>query len=226
MNQKRIGVLLSGCGVRDGSEIHEAVLTLLALERAGAEPVCLAPDKPKTQVIDHRTGEPTTETRNVLVESARIARGRVTSLAEVDVAELDGLVIPGGFGAAMNLCDAATAGEKCVVDPEVTGLLRTLHAQNKPIAALCIAPVVLAGVFGAELHPTLTIGTDAESATLIEKLGARHEAVEPTQIVVDAENGFVTTPCYMSAGSIAEVATGAEKAVNALLSLTRVPVHS
>ena len=222
MNQKRIGVLLSGCGVKDGTEIQEAVLTLLALDRAGAVAVCMAPDKEKADVVDHITDKTVAQKRNVLTESARISRGSITSLKDVDAERLDGLVIPGGFGAAKNLCNFATEGEKCVVDPDVATLLRTLHGQNKPIAALCIAPTVLAGVFGQDLHPTLTIGTDPDTAAKLEKMGAKHEPVEPTQIVIDTENGFVTTPCYMSANSITEIATGTEKAVNALLSLARV----
>ena len=222
MNQKRIGVLLSGCGVKDGTEIHEAVLTLLALDRAGAVAICMAPDKDKADVIDHVTDKTVAQKRNVLTESARIARGNISNLKDVDPELLDGLVIPGGFGAAKNLCNFATEGEKCVVDPEVTTLLRALHGQHKPIAALCIAPTVLAAVFGQDLHPTLTIGADPETAAKIEKMGAKHEPVEPTQIVIDTENGFVTTPCYMSAQSIDEIATGTEKAVNAMLSLCRI----
>ncbi|MEZ4648727.1 MAG: isoprenoid biosynthesis glyoxalase ElbB [Candidatus Eisenbacteria bacterium] len=225
MNQKRIGVLLSGCGVKDGTEIHEAVLTLLALDRAGAVPICMAPDKEKADVVDHVTDKTSHEKRNVLAESARIARGNISNLKQVDPNLLDGLIIPGGYGAAKNLCNFATAGEKCVVDPDVAGLLRKLHEQDKPIAALCIAPTVLAGVFGKDLHPTLTVGNDPDTAAKIEKMGAKHEAVEPTQVVIDTENGFITTPCYMTAQSINEIATGTEKAVTALLSLTRVEAN-
>lgn len=217
--KKRIGVILSGCGVNDGSEIHEAVLALLALDRADAEAVCMAPDRPQADVVDHRAGKPSGETRNVLVESARIARGDIRDIAEVKAQELDGVILPGGFGAAKNLTTFAKDGPGCQVDPEVARLLREMHAAGKPIAALCIAPAVLAAVFGRDLGPELTIGTDKEVAASLEKMGARHRAVEPTEVVVDAGNRIVTTPCYMSATRIRDIATGAEGAVQELLAL-------
>jgi enhancing lycopene biosynthesis protein 2 len=217
----KVGVVLAGCGVQDGSEIHEAVLTLLALDRAGATAVIAAPDKDQKDVMDHRTGESTTGTRNVLTESARIARGDIQDLRELKAAELDALVLPGGFGAAKNLSTFAADGDACEVDPEVARLLREMHEAGKPIAALCIAPVVLAKVFGAELAPELTIGSDEATATALETMGARHHVAAATEILVDEHNRIVTTPCYMLAERISEVATGAEKAVGALLSMVR-----
>lgn len=219
MKKKRIGVVLSGCGVQDGAEIHEAVLAMLALDRAGAEIVCLAPDREQADVVDHRTGQKTNERRNVLVESARIARGQIRDVAGVDAAELDAVLLPGGFGAAKNLSTFAREGADCEVDPGVAKLLRELHRIGKPIAALCIAPAVLASVFGAELHPEITIGNDRSTAGALEKMGARHRNAGPTEVVVDRRNRIVTTPCYMLAGRISEVAQGAERAVAELLEL-------
>jgi len=219
MKPKRIGVVLSGCGVQDGAEIHEAVLTLLALDRAGAESVCMAPDRDQVDVVNHRTGQPTGERRNVLVEAARIARGKIRPVTEVRAAELDGIVLPGGYGAAKNVCTFAVDGAECRVDAGVATLLRDLHAAGKPIAALCIAPAVLAAVFGKSLQPELTIGNDPGTAKALESMGARHRPAAVTEVVVDHKNRLVTTPCYMYDARISEVATGAERAVQALLAL-------
>lgn len=220
MSQKRIGVVLAGCGVQDGAEIHEAVLTLLALDRAGVEIVCMAPDRDQVDVVDHRAGKPVGERRNVLVEAARIARGRIRDVASVRADELDGVVLPGGFGVAKNLCSFASAGPQCTVDPGVARLLRELHAADKPIAALCIAPAVVAALFGSTLHPEITIGNDAGTAQALEKMGARHRVAAVTDVVVDTKNKIVTTPCYMYGDArISEVAVGAERAVHELLQL-------
>jgi len=217
--KKRIGVILSGCGVNDGAEIHEAVLALLALDKAEAEAICMAPDRPQADVVDHLAGKTATETRNVLVESARIARGKIQDLADVQAADLDGVLLPGGFGAAKTLTTFAKDGPGCEVDPQVARLLREMHAAGKPIAALCIAPAVLAAVFGKDLNPEITIGTDEATAAALEKMGARHRAVKPTEVVVDAKNRMITTPCYMSATRIRDIATGAEGAVQKLLAM-------
>ena len=216
---KKIGVLLSGCGVKDGSEIHETVSTLIALDRAGARAFCVAPGKAQDGVVDHFSGKPADEKRCVLAESARIARGHIKALEDVDPADLDGLVIPGGFGAAKNLCTFATEGADCAVDGEVESLLRAIQGAGKPIGALCIAPVILARVFGPDLHPELTIGSDSGTAEKLEAMGARHVKCGATDVCVDRRNKMVTTPCYMLAGSIKEVAEGAEKLVEELLRL-------
>jgi enhancing lycopene biosynthesis protein 2 len=216
---KRVGLLLSGCGVRDGSEIHEAVCAMLALDRAGAEIVCIAPDREQAAVVNHRTGDGAKERRNVLVESARIARGQIQDVAQVAASDLDALLLPGGTGAAKNLCDFADAGAKAKADPGVARLLREMHAAKKPIGALCIAPAVLAAVLGPSVHPELTIGTDAETARSLEAMGARHVATPVTDIVVDRKNKIVTTACYMLATRISEIAAGAEKLVRALLEM-------
>ena len=215
---QRIGVVLSGCGVQDGSEIHEATLTLLALDRAGAAAVCLAPDKPQADVVNHVNGAAARETRYVLAEAARIARGKIQSLADARAEELDGVILPGGFGAAKNLCDFAGRGAQCQVDPALERLLRAVHGRGKPIGAICIAPAILARVFGAE-HPVLTIGDDHATASQLEAMGAVHRNAAVGEIVVDERLKLVTTPAYMLARRISEAAAGIDQLVAAVLQL-------
>lgn len=215
---KKIGVILSGCGVMDGTEIHEAVLSVYFLDKNGAEIVFCAPDK-DLEAVDHLTGKPTGEKRNVLREAARIARGKIQDVAKVSARALDGALLPGGFGAAKNLSTFATDGAACKVDAGVAKLLRDLHSERKPIAALCIAPAVLAALFGADHHVKLTIGNDPGTASSLEKMGAQHQNAAVDAIVVDEKNRLITTPCYMLAGRISEVAAGAEKAVRKLLEM-------
>jgi len=224
MSQPRVGVLLAGCGVYDGAEIHEAVLALLALDRAGATALCMAPNAPQLHVIDHLTGEVTGETRNVLVESARIARGSIRDVAGVAADELDALVIPGGFGAAKNLCDFAVQGAACTVHPDVARIVREVHGQGKPIGAICIAPALVAAILGDE-HPSLTIGTDEATAGALAVLGARHVACGSDRVVVDRRHRIVTTPAYMLAGCVAETAVGIEKLVKEVLSMVSEAAH-
>jgi enhancing lycopene biosynthesis protein 2 len=215
---KKIGVVLSGCGVRDGSEIHEAVLTLLAIDRNGAKAVCLAPDMELNEV-NHLTMKETGAKRNVLVESARIARGEISDIKTVSASDLDAIVLPGGFGAAKNLCDFAFQGDKGSVQPDVLRLVREMAAAKKPICAICIAPTVIALALGKDLSPQLTIGTDEGTARAIDATGSRHVNCPVDQFVVDRENMVVSTPAYMLAGSIAEAAVGIEKAVKATIEL-------
>lgn len=214
----RVGVVLSGCGVFDGAEIHESVLTLLALARAGAEVVCMAPNVDQMHVIDHLTGEVTGESRNVLVESARIARGEVRDMAEVEAAELDALMFPGGFGAAKNLCDFAVKGGEASVNPDVARLTTAMMAAKKPVAAVCIAPAMLAAICrDAGLKSRVTIGTDEGTAANVEALGAEHLTCPVDEFRVDEENRLITSPAYMLAGDITEAATGIERTVAELL---------
>ena len=216
---KKIGVVLSGCGVFDGSEIHEAVLTLLALDRAGAAALCMAPDIEQHHVVNHLTGkESNGETRHVLAESARIARGKIRDIATVKASEVDGLIFPGGFGAAKNLCDYAFKGTDCTVNSDVARLAREVHAAGKPIGVICIAPVLAAKMFGTE-HPQLTIGNDQDVAKGVEKLGVIHVACTATEFVVDRERKIVSTPAYMLGQSIGEVASGIDNLVRILLEL-------
>jgi enhancing lycopene biosynthesis protein 2 len=214
----RVGVILSGCGFKDGAEIHESVLALLAINRAGAEAVCFAPDIEQAKVVNHLTGEDTSESRNVLVESARIARGEVADVRAADAATLDALVLPGGFGAAMNLSTFATAGPEAEVHDGVATLIRAMHAAGKPIGAICIAPAVIARVLG-DTGPTLTIGTDADTAGAIEACGATHQDCAVDSFVVDREARIVTTPAYMLGPDIKDVAAGIEQCISEVINL-------
>ena len=215
---KKIGVVLSGCGVYDGSEIHEAVLTLLAIDRQGCEAVCMAPNV-DVSVTDHLTKQETGEKRNVLVESARIARGNIRDIKEVKAAELDAIIFPGGFGAAKNLCDFAMKGAAASANPDVARLLKEMAAAKKPIGAVCIAPALIAAVLGKEYSPTLTIGNDPGTAAEIDKTGAKHQDCPVTEFVIDRKNKLVTSPAYMLANRISEAAEGIEKCVKELVAL-------
>ena len=215
---KKIGVVLSGCGVYDGSEIHEAVLTLLAIDRQGCEAVCMAPAG-GFAVTNHLTGQQGSEQRDVLVEAARIARGKIRDIKEVKTAELDAIVFPGGFGAAKNLSDFAVKGAAAGVNPDVARLLKEMAAAGKPIGAVCIAPVLLAAILGKEYSPTVTIGNDAATAAEIEKAGAKHQECLVSGIVVDRKNKIVTSPAYMLANRISEVAEGIDACVKEVVGL-------
>lgn len=218
---KRIGVVLSGCGVYDGSEINETVITLLAIDRAGAEAVCMAPDIPQMHVINHLTGEPQAgETRNVLIESARIARGNIQDLASVQARDLDALMLPGGFGAAKNLSNFAVAGADCEANSETARLIREMYTAKKPIAAICIAPAVLAKVLGEQkIAHKLTIGNDEGTAEALTKLGAEHIQCPVEDFVIDRDNKLISSPAYMLASRISEAAEGIEKTVQALIDM-------
>lgn len=219
----KIGVILSGCGVQDGSEIHEATLTLLFLDRADAAPVCYAPDKPQHDVVNHATLSPVAgQPRNILAEAARIARGAIRPLASADPDDLAGAILPGGYGVAKNLTTFASAGAPCEVDRDVARLLRALHAQGKPIGAICIAPVILAALFGGE-HPVLTIGNDPASVRALETMGAVHRTATVHEVVVDRRLRLVTTPAYMLASGIAEAASGIERLVADVLRMAKTP---
>ncbi|CAI1052769.1 isoprenoid biosynthesis glyoxalase ElbB [Serratia ficaria] len=215
---KKVGVVLSGCGVYDGAEIHEAVLTLLALDRAGAQAVCFAPDKPQLHVINHLSGDEMPERRNVLVESARLARGQVQPLAQADAAQLDALIVPGGFGAAKNLSNFAAAGAECQVDEDLARLTQQMHKANKPIGFMCIAPALLPKLLNRQVR--LTIGNDPDLGEVIDAMGGEPVICPVDDIVVDIEHKVVTTPAYMLAQSIAEAAGGIDKLVSRVLDLT------
>jgi enhancing lycopene biosynthesis protein 2 len=215
---KKIGVVLSGCGVRDGSEIHEAVFTLLAIDQAGCEAVCMAPDT-DFAVTDHLTMQETGEQRNILVESARIARGNIRNIKDVLASDLDAVIFPGGFGAAKNLCDFAVKGAGASVNPEVLRLLKEFVAAGKPIGVICIAPAMLAAALGGVVAPTVTIGNDAGTAAEIEKTGTHHQECPVTEFVVDAKNRIVSTPAYMLATRISEAQAGIEKCVREVIRL-------
>ncbi len=215
---KTVGVMLSGCGVFDGSEIQEAVFTLLYLDQAGAKAMCAAPDLPQMHVFNHLKGEiEEGGARNVLVEAARICRGNIRSAKTVKATELDALIFPGGFGAAKNLSDFAVKGTDCSVHPEVRRLIEEMIAAKKPVGFICIAPAVAAKVIG---DVRLTIGRDADTAGALETMGARHIECSVDQIAVDQDKKVVSAPAYMYGdASPAAVASGIEKLVEKVLEL-------
>lgn len=202
----KVGVILSGCGVFDGAEVQEASATLIALAQHGIEYQCMTPDR-DFEVIDHRTQQATGETRNVLTESARIARGEIVDLKDVNGADYDAFFLPGGFGAAKNLCTFATKGPDCEVDPQVERVLREAHAAGKPLGFICIAPALGAKVFGSE-GVRVTIGHDAGTAAAVGKTGATHVEADADQIVIDDAQNIVSTPAYMEAKNPAQVFAG------------------
>ncbi len=212
---KNVALILSGCGVYDGSEIHEAILSMLALTKHNIEYQCFAPERAQHHVVNHITGEEMEEQRNILVESARIARGNIKALSELNVADFDGILFPGGFGAAKNLCNYAFLGKNYDVDPEVADIIRRFHASQKPIGALCIAPVIIGKIINAEI----TIGNDPETAAHIEAQGATHIERAFDEVAIDKANKVVTNPCYMVAKNIYEVSVGAEATVLAMKEL-------
>ncbi len=214
----KVAVVLAGCGVYDGAEINEAVLTLLSLEQQGASYQCFAPDIEQMHVINHLTGEPAEgESRNVLVEAARIARGNVLDLATADPAEFDALLVPGGFGAAKNLCNFAVAGDQMEVQADFLRVARAFHDAGKPIGLICIAPVMAAAICGEGTK--CTIGNDADTAAAINSMGGEHLECPVTEARVDAERKMVTTPAYMLAGSVSEAYSGISDCVKEVLAL-------
>ncbi|MHC8336446.1 isoprenoid biosynthesis glyoxalase ElbB [Pseudomonas sp. LB3P25] len=215
---KKIAVILSGCGVYDGAEIHESVITLLRLDQRGAEVQCFAPNIAQLHVINHLTGEEMPESRNVLVESARIARGNIKDIREADVEDFDALIVPGGFGAAKNLSNFAVEGAGCTVQPEVLALAEAFAEAGKPVGLICISPALAAKIYGPGV--TCTIGTDADTAAAMNKMGATHKDCAVSDIVEDKARKLVCTPAYMLAQSISEAASGINKLVDRVLELT------
>ncbi len=216
---KRVAVILSGCGVFDGAEIHESVLVLLALDRANARIICAAPDVPQHHVINHLTKQPASgETRNVLVESARIARGNIIPLSQLKVGDIDAIILPGGFGAAKNLCTFALAGETFEVNPEVAEIVQKTHQAGKPVGFVCIAPAIAVKLFGKE-QVEFTIGNDASTAKALAASGGTHVNCNVFNVVVDRRLKIVTTPAYMLAQRITEAEAGISKLVQAVLEM-------
>lgn len=213
-NSKKIAVVLSGCGVLDGSEIHEAVMTLYAITLSGSSYEIFAPDVNQHHVVNHLNGSEVDQTRNVLVESARIARGKIKPLGDFSSDVFDAIIFPGGFGVAKNLSSWAFDGAGCSVNADVANAVRSMHRLHKPIGALCIAPVVIARILGGV---TVTIGKDAATVKEIETLGARHQMALQTQVVVDEKNMIFSTPCYMLDATIVDIAEGAKAIVSEML---------
>ncbi|OUM24675.1 isoprenoid biosynthesis protein ElbB [Pseudomonas putida] len=215
---KKVAVILSGCGVYDGAEIHESVITLLRLDQRGAQVQCFAPNIAQMHVINHLTGEEMPESRNVLVESARIARGEVKDIREAKAEEFDALIVPGGFGAAKNLSNFAVEGANCTVNPDVLALAEAFADACKPVGLICISPALAAKIYGPGV--VCTIGNDAGTAAAVEKMGGTHEECDVHDIVEDIQRKLVTTPAYMEAKSISEAAGGIYKLVDRVLELT------
>jgi enhancing lycopene biosynthesis protein 2 len=211
---KKFAVIISGCGVFDGAEIHEAVLTLLAIDRQGASYQVFAPDMEQHHVVNHFTGKVMEEKRNVLVESARIARGEIMPLRDLNPSAFDALIIPGGFGAAKNLCSWAYEGENCSVNPDVEKAIRSMMALKKPVGAMCIAPVILAMIITGT---NLTTGSDKQSGDFIRKKGSTYTTTTHGQVVVDESNKIFSTPCYMLDATISQVAEGADNIISEML---------
>ena len=216
---KKVAVILSGCGVQDGAEIHESVLTLLRLDQRGAEVKCFAPNIAQHHVINHLTGEETGETRNVLVESARIARGAIEDIREADITEFDALIIPGGFGTAKNLSNFASEGANCKVQAEVLAMAEAFAEAGKPIGLICVSPALAAKIYGPGV--TCTIGNCAETAAQITRMGGKHQECDVTDIAEDKDRKLVSTPAYMVATSISEAASGINKLVDRVLELVQ-----
>lgn len=215
----KIAVILSGCGVFDGSEIYESTLTLLALDQAGAEYQCMAPDIDQMHVINHLTGQEMDEKRNVLIEAARIARGDIINLADADSSDYDALIVPGGFGAAKNLSDFAVKGADMSVNKGVKSLIQAMHKAGKPVGLICIAPAMTPRLFGE--GAICTIGDDPDTASAIEAMGGVHQKCPVEKIIIDRERKIVTTPAYMLAERISEAASGINKLVSEVLALSK-----
>ncbi len=214
MEKKKFAVVLSGCGVYDGAEIHESTMTMLSILEEGGVYQCFAPDIPQYHVINHLTGEEMDESRNVLVESARIARGDIKPLSKFKAADFDALIFPGGFGAAKNLSTVAFDGADASVNPEVENAIKQMLALHKPIGALCIAPAIVARVIqGVEV----TIGNDPGTAEAIEKMGSKHVVTTHGQVVHDHKYNVFTTPCYMLAATILDIKEDARLVVKEMM---------
>jgi enhancing lycopene biosynthesis protein 2 len=211
---KKFAIILAGCGVYDGAEIHEAVMSMYAVLKNGGEYQVFAPDIAQHHVVNHITGAEMPETRNVLIESARIARGKIKPVTKLDLREFDALLFPGGFGVAKNLCSYAFKGAECKVNPEIAILIKEAVSLRKPVGALCISPVLLASVLG---DVELTIGNDVSTAADVEKMGAKHKITTHGQVVYDSKYKVFTTPCYMLDATILQIAEGADNIVTAML---------
>ncbi|MGB3841475.1 MAG: isoprenoid biosynthesis glyoxalase ElbB, partial [Bacteroidales bacterium] len=203
---KKFAIILSGCGVYDGSEIHESTMAMLAIKKHGCDYELFAPEKMQYDVINHLTGQPSDENRNVLVEAARIGRGEVKDLKNLKASDFDILLIPGGFGAAKNLSTYAIDGANMQVDKELERVILEFNNAKKPIGAMCIAPVIIAKVIPGVL---VTIGQDLKTAEDIKALGANHKNTNKAEIAIDEKNKVATTPCYMLSSTIADIYDGA-----------------
>ncbi len=216
---KKVAVLLSGCGVYDGSEIYEAVLTLLRLDQSGAEYQCVAPNGDMMHVINHTNGEEMSEARNIMVEASRLARGDIADLATVNVDDFDAVIVPGGFGAAKNLCDFAVKGSDMSVRKDVLSFIQSFHQAEKPAGLMCIAPVMVPQIFGG--GAVCTIGTDPNVSEEIKTMGGEHQDRGVDDVCIDEANKLVTTPAYMLATGINEASRGVFTLVDKVLGMIK-----
>ncbi|EEX33344.1 MULTISPECIES: isoprenoid biosynthesis glyoxalase ElbB [Vibrio] len=214
---KKVAVILSGSGVFDGAEIHESVLALHAIEKQGASWHCFAPNIEQLHVINHITGEEMAETRNVLTEAARIARGNIEDVAKLNAEEFDAILLPGGFGAAKNLTDFAVNGAECSINTHVASACRAFAQARKPAGYLCIAPAIIPMIYDNGVKGT--IGNDDATASAFNALGGEHITCEVDDIVFDEEHKVLSTPAYMLAGNISQAASGIEKLVSKLVEI-------
>lgn len=211
---KSFAVVLSGCGVYDGAEIHEAVLTLLAIDRNNCKYQIFAPDIDQFHVINHITNNVSNEKRNVMVESARIARGNIKALSEFNEADYDAIIFPGGFGAAKNLSDFAFKGADCEVNKDLETAVKAMIKANKPIGALCIAPAIIASILK---NVEVTIGNDTETIKNVEKTGAHHIVANQGNVIKDSNLKVFSTPCYMLDATISQIAESTENIIKAMI---------
>lgn len=221
---KPVAVILCGCGRADGSEIHESVSVLIHLDRAGLSYQCFAPDAPQAEVVDHVTGKPVAESRNMLVEAARIARGEIKPLSQLDAAAFSAVAFPGGFGAAKNLCTFARDGADCTVRPDVAAVIRAFHEHKKPIALVCIAPIIAAKVLGTAAGGpgcSITLGGPGDAANAAAAMGATPITKAVTEAYVDETRRILTTPAYMCDTGPHGVFTGVGKMIDALAAMVR-----
>lgn len=216
MSQPKVAVILAGSGVFDGSEIHEATMALYAISKQGGTYEIFAPNIEQHHVVNHLTGEEMPEKRNVLVESARIARGKISDLETLDIRAFDALILPGGFGVAKNLSDFAFKGAKAEVLESVKRCILAFVEQKKPIGALCISPAIVAKVLD---KATVTIGQDTDTISAIEEMGAQHKLTNHGEVVIDKKHKLATTPCYMLDANIVDIANGAEHVVKAVFEM-------
>lgn len=224
----KIGLLLSGCGVYDGAEIQETVLAMLAIQEQGAEYFCISVNKNQHHVINHLTGEEMPEVRNMMTEAARISRGQITEISDVSLEDYDAIVIPGGFGSAKNFTSWAFEGPKGTILPEIKEFLRIAVENKKPIAALCVSPVIMAKALeGSPFQPEMTIGSDKESSPYsitdftagLESTGTITSMKTVAEIQIDTKNKIVTAPCYMMDATIIEIRKNIEEAIKATIHL-------
>jgi enhancing lycopene biosynthesis protein 2 len=217
----KVGVVLSGCGVEDGSEIYEAVLTILALEKGGAHVLAIAPDIEQAHVVNHYTGEEArSETRSVLAESARIVRGKIVAAGEVSAHELDGLILVGGYGVTKNLSSYAADAEGATLNTDIERLIREMNGLGKPIGAMCAAAYLVALTL-RDKQPTLTVGTDGSASLALTRIGVNHTLTQVDEVCIDSHNKLVSTAAFLSAQSVSEAEPGITKLVNQVLEMAR-----